>query len=153
MEAVCRKLMGEMIAKRHEEDEQLRSELQHMETRIKDWVSERLSKHMDDIREEIHRTSVQQQDQVGGQVHEVKLELQEVAEEVQGVGERAEEIQEEVQRFRDDASDLVDARLDERLECLQSELEEHVADQLHDVEDRVIDRLRSSVCIDFNIFD
>lgn len=153
MEAICRKLMGEMTAKWREEGEQLRFELRHMETRMKDWVDERLNKCMDDIRDEIGRTSVQQQNQIHEQVQEVRLELQEVREEAQVVDERSEEVMEEVQKFRDDTSDLVDGRLDERLEGLQSELEEYVAEQLSDVEDRVMDRLRSNVYIDFGIYD
>lgn len=153
MEAVCRKLMGEMTAKWREDGEQLRSELRQTETRIKGWVDERLSKHVDDIREELRRTSVQQQNQMCDQVQEVRLELQEVRDEVQGIDERSEEVMEEVQKFRDDTSDLVDGRLDERLEGLQSELEEYVAEELHNAEDRVIERLRSSVYVDFGIYD
>lgn len=153
MEAVCRKLMGEMTAKWREESDQLRSELRSMETRIQTWVDERLDRHVAEIREEMRRTSVRQQNQTHEQVQEVKLEVQEVRDEAQVIDERSEEIAEDVQKLKDETSDLVDSRLDERLEGLQSELEEYVAEHLHDAEDRVIDRLRSNVYIDFGIYD
>lgn len=144
--------MVEMTAQWREDSNQLRTELHQMETRVKDWVNERLSKHKDDVREEIRRTSVEQQNSVDDQVGEVRLELEGVREETQGADERLDEVKEEVERFRDETSDLVDGRLDERMESLRSELEEHIADQLHEAEDRVIERLRSSVYIDFNIY-
>lgn len=145
--------MTEMTAKWREEGDQLRVELRQMETRMKVWVEERLGKHVDDVREEIRRTTVEQQNQVDDQVQELRLELQEIREETQGVDDRIEDLKEEVEARREEAPDLVDGRLDERLESLRSELEEHVTDQLHEAENRVIDRLRSNVFIDFNIYE
>lgn len=144
--------MAEMTAQWREDSNQLRTELHQMEARVKDWVADRLSKHIDDVREELRRTSVQHQNSVDDQVGELRLELQGVREETQSADDRLEEAKEEVDRLRDEACDLVDGRLDERIETLRSEIEEQVADQLHEAEDRVIERLRSSVYIDFNIY-
>lgn len=56
--------MDEMNAKWREQGDQLRSELWQMETRVKDWVDGRLSKHITDLRDEMQRASVQQQNSV-----------------------------------------------------------------------------------------
>lgn len=145
--------MGEMTAKWREESEQMRSELYQMESRMKEWVDDRLRKHLDDIKEETQRVGVQQQNQVDDQIQEIRIEVQDGREETQETFDRIDEVKEDIERFRDETSDLVDSRLDERLDTLRSELEEYVTDQVHEAGDRVIDRLRSSVFIDFNIYD
>ncbi|KAF3762586.1 hypothetical protein M406DRAFT_352836 [Cryphonectria parasitica EP155] len=124
VEAICRKLLGEMNAKWREESDQLRSELRQMETRMKDWVDERLSAHATELRDEMQRTNVQQQNQVHDEVHEARLELQEARDEAQATAERLEEVMVEVKAVGDEVSDVVDGRLDERLEHLRGELED-----------------------------
>lgn len=142
--------MGEMNAKWREEGDQLRRELRQMETRMKDWVGERLNTHVDEIREEMRRASDRQQQQQQDQTQD---HIQEDREKTLGVGDRIEDVKAEVQPFGDETSETLDGKLDERLELLRGELEEYVADQVHEAEDRVIDRLRSSVYIDFNVYE
>jgi hypothetical protein len=138
--------MGEMNAKWREDGDQLRTELRQMETRMKGWMDERLKKHVDEIRAEMCRASVQQQDQTKDHVKEVKQEKH-------GVDTEKEDVKEDVQALGAETCEIIDGKLDARLDCLRSELEEYVADQIHEAEDRVIDRLRSSVYIDFNVYE
>lgn len=153
VEAVCRKLMIEMTAKWREESDQLRNELQRAEARIKDWVDERLNRHIVDIREEIERTSVHQEVQTYDQVQEVRKEVQQVSDETQETFDRIEEVKEDMQAFKDETSELVDGRLEEQMDVVRSELEEYVVEQMHQTQDRIIDHIRSNVYIDFNIYD
>lgn len=153
VEAVCRKLMDEMVAKWRQESNELRNELQQVETRIKDWVDERLNKHVVDIRQEIERTSVQQEVQTHDQVQEVRQEVQQVSDETQETFDRIEEVKEDMQAFKDETSQLVDGRLEEQMDVVRNELEEYVVEQMHQTQDRIIDHIRSNVYIDFNIYD
>lgn len=153
VEAVCRKLMIEMTAKWREESDQLRNELQRAEARIKDWVDERLNRHIVDIREEIERTSAHQEVQTYDQVQEVRKEVQQVSDETQETFDRIEEVKEDMQAFKDETSELVDGRLEEQMDVVRSELEEYVVEQMHQTQDRIIDHIRSNVYIDFNIYD
>lgn len=153
VEAVCRKLMDEMVAKWRQESNELRDELQQVETRIKDWVDERLNKHIVDIRQEIERTSVQQEVQTYDQVQEVRQEVQQVSDETQETFDRIEEVKEDMQAFKDETSQLVDGRLEEHMDVVRNELEEYVVEQMHQTQDRIIDHIRSNVYIDFNIYD
>lgn len=153
MEAVCRKIMGEMIAKWQEEGDHLRNELQQMETRIKDWVDERLNKYTDDLRQEIERTSVQQQTEIYDQVQEVRREIQQVSDENQATFDRIEDVEEGIQASKEETSELVDDRLEEQMATVRSEIEEYVVEQMHEAQDRIVDHIRSNVYIDFNIYD
>lgn len=145
--------MNEMTAKWRDESNQLRNELQQMETRIKDWVDERLNMHVDALRQEIERTSVQQQIQAFDQVQEVRTEVQQVSDETQETFERIEEVREDMQAFKEETSELVDVRLEEQTEVVRSELEEYVVERMHEAQDRIVDHIRSNVYIDFNIYD
>lgn len=153
VEAICRKLMNEMTAKWREEGDQLRNELQQVETRIKNWVDERLDKHVVELRQEIERTSVQQETQVYDQVQEVRKEVQQVSDETQETFDRVEEVKEDMQAFKDETSELVDGRLEEQMDSVRSELEEYMVEQIHQAQDRIVDHIRSNVYIDFNIYD
>lgn len=153
VETVCRKLMSEMTAKWREEGDQLRNELHQVETRIKDWVDERLNKHVVDLRQEIERTSVQQEIQVYDQVQEVRKEVQQVSDETQETFDRLEEVKEDMQAFKDETTELVDGRLEEQMDSVRSELEEYVVEQIHQAQDRIVDHIRSNVYIDFNLYD
>ncbi|KAJ4422783.1 hypothetical protein N0V82_002562 [Gnomoniopsis sp. IMI 355080] len=153
VEAICRKLMNEMTAKWREEGDQLRNELHQVETRIKDWVDERLDKHVVKLRQEIERTSVQQETQAYDQVQEVRKEVQQVSDETQETFDRIEEVKEDMQAFKDETLGLVDGRLEEQMDSVRSELEEYVVEQIHQAQDRIVDHIRSNVYIDFNIYD
>lgn len=146
VEAVCRKLMGEMTAKWREDNDQLRNELQQMETRVKDWVDERLGKHVDDLRREMQQTSVEQRNHAEEVVHEARTETQEVY-------DRVEEVNDELQVVKDETSELVDSRLDERVDAVRGELEEFLTEKMHEAQDRIVDHIRSNVYIDFNIYE
>lgn len=145
--------MGEMTAEWREQGDQLRNEIQQMETRIKDWVDERLTKHAADLRREIERTSVQQQNQVRDQVQELRAEVRQVSDETQETFDRIEEAKEDMQAFKDETSELVDGRLEEQLDTVRNELEEYVVEQMHEAQERIVDHIRSNVYIDFNIYD
>lgn len=134
--------MDEMNAKWREQGDQLRSELWQMETRVKDWVN----KHITDLRDEMQRMSVQQQNSVDDQLLEVRIEVQDVRDEDQATTERIEEVHEETKAFRDETADIVDGRLDEQLDVLRGELEEYVTDQVHEAKPPVLDGLGSNVC-------
>lgn len=154
MEATCRKLMNEVASQwRAEGEHQLRSELQGLETRMRAFVDERLRKHTDDLREELGRVSARQQDHLDDTIQVLADEVELARDETQDTMDRIDEVREEVGKAREETEGLVDGRVDERAEVLKAELEEYVADQVHEAEDRVIDRLRSSVFIDFNIYD
>lgn len=153
IEAICRKLMNEMSAKWREEGNHLRNELHQVETRMKDWVDERLNKHVVELRQEIERTSVQQETQVYDQVQEVRKEVQQVGDETQETFDRLEEVKEDMQALKDEISELVDGRLEEQMDNVRSELEEYVVEQVHQAQDRIVDHIRSNVYIDFNIYD
>lgn len=160
MEAICRKLLSEkMASQRLAEGAQqqqihlLRTELQAMETRIRDWVDERLRTHADDLKEEIRRTSVQQQNQLDDAVTVLREEVELARAETQDTMDRIDEVEEDLGKAKEDTEELIDGRVDERVEGLRAELEEYVGEQVAEAEDRVIDRLRSSVFIDFNIYD
>lgn len=160
MEAICRKLLSEtMASQRLAEGAQqqqihlLRTELQAMETRIRDWVDERLRTHADDLKEEIRRTSVQQQNQLDDAVTVLREEVELARAETQDTMYRIDEVCEDLGKAKEDTEELIDERVDERVEGLRAELEEYVGEQVAEAEDRVIDRLRSSVFIDFNIYD
>lgn len=145
--------MNEMTAKWQADNNQLRSEFQQMETRIKDWVDDRLKTHVAEIRQQIQQTSVQLENHVDDQVEDVKRDLEGAEEQIQANAQDIDELGEKLDGINDDFSGTVDSRLDERLESLRGELEEYVTDQMHDAETRVIDRLRSNVFIDFNIYE
>lgn len=147
--------MGEMASQwRAEGENQLRSELQAMEARMRDWVDERLRTHANDLKDEIHRTSVQQQqDYVDDSVQVIRDEVEIARAETQDTMDKIDEVQENLGRAKEETEEVIDGRVDERVEVLRAELEEYVADQVAEAENRVIDRLRSSVCIDFNIYD
>lgn len=154
VEAICRKMMNDMTAKwRVESSEQVRSEVQQMEARVKDWMDARLRQHADDLRAELRQTSVELQNHVHDTVGDVSNEVQEGADLIQEYAEKVEEVERKLETSRDATSDLVDERLDERIEVLRGEMEEFVGDQLHDAENRVIQRLRDSVYIDFGIYE
>lgn len=146
VEAICRKLMGEMSAKWQEDSDQLRRELQQMEARVKFWVDERLNKHVDDLRRELQETSVEQRNHVHDETHEIRRDIQESH-------DRTEELHEDLQALKDETSEFVDARLDERIDGVRGELEEFLTDKLHEAQDRIVDHIRSNVYIDFNIYD
>lgn len=57
------------------------------------------------------------------QLREVMIEVQGVRDEDQATTEKIEEVHEEMKAFRDETADIVDGRLDERLDVLQGELE------------------------------
>lgn len=154
VEAICRKLMSEVASQwRAEGEHQLRSELQALESRMRGWVDERLSKHADELKDEIRRTSVQQQNHLDDSIQVLRDEVELARHEAQDTMDRIDEVTENVGKAKEETEELVDGRVGERVEALRSELEEYVADQVHEAEDRVIDRLRSSVFIDFNIYD
>lgn len=145
--------MEEMTAKWRQESEQLRNEMQNVETRIKDWVDERLNRHIVETRQEMERTSVQQEIQTYDQVQEVRKEVQQVSDETQETFDRLEEVKEDMQAFKESTSELIDGRLEEQMDVMRNELEEYVVEQMHQSQDRIVDHIRSNVYIDFNIYD
>lgn len=155
VEAICRKLISEASSQwRADGERQLRSELGALEARMRCWVDGRLSKHAQDLKDEIRRTSVQPlQNNLDDSILVLQGEVEHARDETRDTIDRIDEVQEELGKAREDTEGIVDERVDERVEALRAELEEYVTDQVHEAEDRVIDRLRSSVFIDFNIYD
>lgn len=155
VEAVCRRLISEASSQWRAEGElQLRNELGAMESRMKSWVDGRLSKHAEDLKDEIRRTSVQPlQNNLDDSMLILQGEVEHARDETQDTMDRIDEVKEDLGKAREETEGIVDERVDERVEVLRAELEEYVTDQVHEAEDRVIDRLRSSVFIDFNIYD
>lgn len=145
-EAICRRLMGEMDAKWRADRDQLRNELQQMEARMKVWVDQRLSKHVADFRRELQETSVEGRNHVDEEVHGVRREVEETH-------DRIEEVHEDLQALKDETSELVDSKVEERMDAVRGELDEFLNEKMHEAQDRIVDHIRSNVYIDFNIYD
>ncbi|PSR82714.1 hypothetical protein BD289DRAFT_454164 [Coniella lustricola] len=125
IEAVCRKLMSEMAAKwQADNTQQVRSELQQMEIRIKDWVDDRFKTHAAELKEQLQQTSVQLRNHVDHQVEDVKVDLADAEEQIAANAQDIDELAEKLDGIEDDFSGLVDGRLDERLQSLRGELED-----------------------------
>lgn len=82
-----------------------------------------------------------------------RVERGELREEIQDNADEIEEVKEDVQKFKEEAVDLRNSGFDERMNSLRGKVDVAITHKIQEVENSVIERIRSNVYIDFNIYD